>query len=192
MIRINLLPFRTARKKENVRRQISMFLLSFVLLVVVVVYYNINLNRQISQHKVRNQDTLAELKKYNKINSEIAALKKALAVLNQKIEVINQLDGGRTEAVMLLESMTRLIIPERMWFTSFTLRDDKISLKGIAMDERTIADFMKNLEGSYADVTLKSIQRKTIKGRDVNLKDFSFEMARMKKQTDSDKKPEKS
>ena len=192
MIRINLLPFRAARKKENVRRQVSMFLLSFIFIFVVVVYYNINLNRQINQHKVRNKEVAAELKKYNKINAEIAALKKSLAVLNQKIEVINQLDGNRTEAVKLLEAMTRLIIPERMWFTSFTLRGDKISLKGVALDERTIADFMKNLEGSYANVTLKSMQRKTITSKNVNLKDFSFEMAKMRKPAASDKKPEKS
>ena len=35
MIRINLLPFRAARKKENVRRQISLFLLSLAFLLVV-------------------------------------------------------------------------------------------------------------------------------------------------------------
>ena len=37
MIRINLLPFRAARKKENVRRQVSVFLLSLVLVVIIAV-----------------------------------------------------------------------------------------------------------------------------------------------------------
>jgi hypothetical protein len=36
------------------------------------------------------------------------------------------------------------------------------------------------------------MQRKTIEGKNVNLKDFSFEMAKRKKQTTPDKKPEKS
>ena len=192
MIRINLLPFRAARKKENVRRQISIFLLSFVFLLVVVIYYNVNLNQQINRLKVKNEETTAQLAKYNKINKEIASIKKKLTVLNQKIDVINHLDGSRTEAVLLLESMTQLIVPDRMWFTSFTLKGNNIALKGVAMDERTISDFMKNLEGSYANVALKSMQRKTIKGKNVNLKDFSFEMAKKKKQTTPDKKPEKS
>jgi len=192
MIRINLLPFRAARKKENVRRQISIFLLSFVFLLVVVIYYNVNLNQQINRLKVKNEETTAQLAKYNKINKEIASIKKKLTVLNQKVDVINHLDGSRTEAVLLLESMTELIVPDRMWFTSFTLKGNNIALKGIAMDERTISDFMKNLEGSYANVALKSMKRKTIKGKNVNLKDFSFEMAKKKKQTTPDKKPEKS
>ena len=192
MIRINLLPFRAARKKENVRRQISIFLLSFVFLLVVVIYYNVNLNQQIDRLKVKNKETTVQLEKYKKINKEIAQIKKNLTLLNQKIDVINSLNGSRTEAVLLLDSMTKLIIPERMWFTSFTLKGDKIALKGVAMDERTIADFMKNLEGSYANVALKSMQRKEIAGKNVNLKDFSFEMAKRKKQTTPDKKPEKS
>lgn len=192
MIRINLLPFRAARKKENVRRQISIFLLSFVFLLVVVIYYNVNLNQQIDRLKVKNKETTAQLEKYKKINKEIAEIKKKLALLNQKIDVINNLNGSRTEAVLLLDSMTKLIVPERMWFTSFTLNGNKIALKGVAMDERTIADFMKNLEGSYANVTLKSMQQKKIEGKNVNLKDFSFEMAKRKKQTTPDKKPEKS
>jgi len=192
MIRINLLPFRAARKKENVRRQISIFLLSFVFLLVVVIYYNVNLNQQINRLKVQNEETTAQLVKYNKINKEIASIKKKLTVLNQKVDVINHLDGSRTEAVLLLESMTELIVPDRMWFTSFTLKGNNIALKGVAMDERTISDFMKNLEGSYANVALKSMKRKTIKGKNVNLKDFSFEMAKKKKQTTPDKKPEKS
>jgi len=192
MIRINLLPFRAARKKENVRRQISIFLLSFVFLLVVVIYYNVNLNQQIDRLKVKNKETTVQLKKYKKINNEIAQIKKNLTLLNQKIDVINNLNGSRTDAVLLLDSMTKLIIPERMWFTSFTLKGDKIALKGVAMDERTIADFMKNLEGSYANVALKSMQRKEIAGKNVNLKDFSFEMAKRKKQMTPDKKPEKS
>lgn len=192
MIRINLLPFRAARKKENVRRQISIFLLSFLFLLVVVIYYNVNLNQQINRLKVKNKETTAQLEKYKKKNQEIAEIKKNLTLLNQKIDIINGLDGSRAEAVLLLESMTQLIIPDRMWFTSFTLKGNKISLKGVALDERTIADFMKNLEGPYTNVSLMSMQQKTIAGKDVKLKDFSFEMAKKNKQTTPDKKPEKS
>ena len=47
MIRINLLPFRTERKKENVRRQMSLFLLSLVLVLLVLFYYNFILNSKI-------------------------------------------------------------------------------------------------------------------------------------------------
>lgn len=192
MIRINLLPFRAARKKENVRRQISIFLLTFALIIIVVVWYNIFLKNQITDMKARNDDTKTQIAKYEKINKEIAAIKKKLQNLNQKIKVIETLEGNRKKAVLLLDSMTGLIIPERMWFTNLDVNGDNISLKGIALDERTIADFMKNLEKIYANVTLKSIGQKKVKGKSLNLKDFSLSLTRIQPQTAPAEKAKKS
>ena len=72
MIRINLLPFRAARKKENIRRQVSIFLLSLVFLLIILFYYNSSLNSQIDGLNTKIKDAKAELKKYNKINKELS------------------------------------------------------------------------------------------------------------------------
>ena len=40
MIRINLLPYRAARSKENIRKQVSVVILSFVLLLVTETFSN--------------------------------------------------------------------------------------------------------------------------------------------------------
>jgi len=84
MIRINLLPFRAARKKENVRRQLSMFFLTFALIIIAVIYYNILLSNKIQSMKVLNKQTSAQIAKYEKINKEIETIKKNLNQLNQK------------------------------------------------------------------------------------------------------------
>jgi len=192
MIRINLLPFRAARKKENVRRQISVFLLSFALIIIAVVYWNIWLGNRLTKLKARNQDTIVQIAKYEKINQEIAQIKKALSNLEQKIKVIETLEGGRKDAANLMESMTEMIVKERMWFTSLNVQGGNITIHGIALDERTIVDFMRNLEGNgtgpYTNVTLKSIQQEQIKGKDLNLKSFNVTMTKAapKKATEPD------
>jgi len=182
MIRINLLPFRAARKKENVRRQVSVFLLSFALIIIAVVYYNIWLSNRIDKLKIRNKDTVAQIAKYEKINQEIAQIKKTLSNLEQKIKVIETLEGGRKDAANLMESMTEMVVKERMWFTSLNVQGGNITIHGIALDERTIVDFMRNLEGNgtgpYTNVTLKSIQQEQIKGKDLNLKSFNVTMTK--------------
>jgi len=182
MIRINLLPFRAARKKENVRRQISVFLLSFALIIIAVVYWNIWLGNRISKLKARNQDTITQIAKYEKINKEIAQIKKTLSILEQKIKVIETLEDDRKDAVNLMDSMTELLVKERMWFTSINVQGDTITIHGVALDERTIADFMKNLEGNgtgpYTNVTLKSIQQQQIKNKNLNLKSFNVTMTK--------------
>ena len=185
MIRINLLPFRAARKKENVRRQVSIFLLSFILIIIAVFYYNSWLSNRIDKLKARNQETREQIAKYDKINKEIAQIKKTLNNLKKKIQVIETLDNDRKNAVNLLESMTEMIIEERMWFTRLDVKGNSISIGGIALDERTIADFMKTLEatGVYTNVTLKSLQRKTVTGKSLNLKSFNLSMKRAASQS---------
>ncbi len=180
MIRINLLPFRAARKKENVRRQVSIFLLSFILIIIAVFYYNSWLSNRIEKLQARNEDTKQQIAKYDKINKEIAQIKNTLNNLKKKIQVIETLDNDRKNAVKLLESMTELIIEERMWFTKLDVKGNNITIGGIALDERTIADFMTSLEkkGGYINVSLKSLQRKTVTGKSLNLKSFNLSMTR--------------
>lgn len=192
MIRINLLPFRAARKKENVRRQISVFFLTFFLIVIAVIYYNILLSNKIKSMQSENAQTLAQIKEYDKINKEIETIKKNLSQLNQKITVIETLEGSRKDTVNMLESMTELIVPERMWFTSMDAKGGNVAINGIALDERTIADFMLNLQKVYTNVTLKSLKQITIKGNDINLKDFSLSLTVLQPKPTEPEKAKKS
>ena len=47
MIRINLLPFRKARKKEDVRKKISIFILVLIFLTLGMSYLALALNQKI-------------------------------------------------------------------------------------------------------------------------------------------------
>ena len=109
MIRINLLPFRTERKKENVRRQVSLFLLSLILVLIVLVYYNFNLSSKIGNLNKKIADTKTDLNRYNEINQEIAKIKKNLEILRKKMAVIEQLESDRHAPVQLLDTMTQLL-----------------------------------------------------------------------------------
>jgi len=174
MIRINLLPFRTERKKENVRRQVSLFLLSMVLVLLVLGYYNWSLNSKIGKLNKRIETTNAELKKYNEINKEIARIKKNLEVLRKKMAVIAQLESDRHAPVVLMDTMTEVLVAKRMWFTNLTVQDRKVSIDGIALDEKTVADFMIRLQNSglFSNVELKSVKRKMVEKS--NLKSFQI------------------
>lgn len=192
MIRINLLPFRTTRKKENVRRQISVFFLTLVLIIIAVIWYNVMLSNRIKVAKIRNDNTTAQIAKYEKINKEIATIKKKLTQLEQKINVIKTLEGSRKDTIKLMESMTNLIIPERMWFSSLDVKGDNIAINGVALDERTIADFMINLQKDYTAVTLKSLNQVKMKSKSLNLKDFSLTLKKVQPKTDASEKAENS
>jgi type IV pilus assembly protein PilN len=174
MIRINLLPFRAARKKENIRRQISVFFLSFFLMLAVLIYYNIHLGGRIKDLKTDVNTTKIEVAKFQKITKQIEDIKKKLAVLEKKTEVIRKLETNRFEPVEMLDNMSGKIIANRMWFTSFNDEPQNVRIDGIALDNKTIADFMTRLEGTglFGSVRLQTIQKHVVKGS--GLKKFSI------------------
>ena len=168
MIRINLLPFRAARKKENIRRQVSIFALSLAFLLIILFYFNAKLNSKIGNLDANIKNTKTELEKYNKINKEIAEIKKQLNNLKKKMAVMETLEANRFEPTRLLDTMTQAIVPKRMWFTGLQSGDNKVTINGIAVDNKTVADFMVRLEqcGLFKEVDLKTLKSKKVQNAD--------------------------
>ncbi|GAB6909912.1 Fimbrial assembly family protein [Desulfosarcina cetonica] len=183
MIRINLLPFRAARKKENVRRQLSVFLLSFFLVVIVAGWFSHYLSAKVNALNATIKETRAKVEKYNKINKEIEEIKRKLDILNKKIEVIRSLDLTRKAPVALLSDMSQLVVDKQMWLTHIQDRANNVQVTGIALDNPTVAEYMTRIEASdrYTHVKLISINQDTsFKGLSLKRFDIRFDKAPLK------------
>ncbi len=174
MIRINLLPFRADRKKENVRRQVSLFLLSLALVLILAFYYNFSLGSKISRFNKKIKNTNAELTKYNEINKEIARIRQNLENLRKKMAVIEQLESDRHAPVVLMDTITQVLVAKRMWLTELAVQEKTVRITGIALDEKTVADFMVRLQksGLFSNVELKTVRRQEV--QKTNLKSFQI------------------
>ncbi len=184
MIRINLLPFRAARTKENIRRQISIFLLSLLLVTVTIIYSNTRLNSKMLDLNTRTEKITKELAKYTKINNEIKSIKKKLELLKKKTNIIKNLALSSEDAVRLLDAMTKMVVEKRMWLTMLETKGKTVNIKGVALDNKTVADFMTRLEDSklFKKVELKTTKQQQFK-KTINLKSFviTCERASLKK-----------
>jgi len=176
MIRINLLPFRATRKKENIRRQVSIFLLSLAFMLIILFYFNFSLSSKIGNLSTKIKDAKSDLGKYDKINKEIAEIKKKLDNLKKKIAVMDSLEANRFAPIRLMDTMTQTIVTKRMWFTSLQSKDQRVNITGVALDNTTVADFMVRLENSglFKEVDLKTLKRaKSQKGATSRFVNFS-------------------
>jgi len=173
MIRINLLPFRAARKKENIRRQVSFFLLAFGLVAAGFLLLHLYMGNWVNSLQAQIKQTDTEIKRYEEIGKQVDENKKKIEIINKKKSVINSLIKDRYKPVRLLGVMTELIIADQMWLTSLSTQGSGVRIKGVAMDERTVADFMTNLENSglFPIVNLSTVKRKTF-DETINLKEF--------------------
>lgn len=162
MIRINLLPYRAARKTENVRRQVSLFFLSLVLASIAMLYLQISVNKKIADLNGKVKETAAELEKYKSKAKEVDTIKQKLDKLRTRMDVMSKLDKNRKGPINLLAAMTQLVIPERMWLESMSSNGGTIKFEGVVLDNKTAADFMSLLEKSnlFSSVNLSSVKQK--------------------------------
>ena len=179
MIRINLLPFRSARKKENIRRQVSIFLLSFVLICLVMFWYALGLNREISQTQEEIAGVKSQILRYKEKADRVTAIKAKLKLLNEKLEIVASLQTRKNDQQILLEKLADSIVKERMWLERLEVKKTHVILQGVAFDNPTIADFMRNLETSslFSGVDLKRSVNRTF-DKTIHLKSFELVCAK--------------
>ena len=102
---------------------------------------------------------------------------------------MDTLEANRFAPVRLLDVMTQVIVPKRMWFTSLSTKGKTVKISGIALDNKTVADFMVRLEktGLFSDVDLKTLKKHEV-GKAKNFKSFQISC---KKKKSAKKKPKK-
>ncbi len=160
MIKINLLPFRAARKRENIRREVSIFLLTMIFLFVAGGYEFISLNQNLKHLEDEETRLREESKKYDKVLREIALLNKEIKIVETRLGVIEGLENDKTGALQLLEEVATAAPVERLWLNSLSESKGLLTLQGSAMDNNTVASFMTSLGKAehITNVDLKSTQ----------------------------------
>ena len=178
MIRINLLPFRATRKKENIRRQVFIFVSMFILVALVLVYYNMRLTGKIETLEEKVASTKKELKVVQKKAREVDRIKKEIAILEKKMNIITTLERNRTVPMEFLIAMSKLIVEKKMWLTRMDVGAGSVSMDGLALDNKTVAVFLQRLEETplFKGVNLKKITQDGREG--ITLKKFNVECRR--------------
>jgi type IV pilus assembly protein PilN len=177
MIRINLLPFRAARKKENIRRQLMVYGLSVVLTFCIMGYTFFYLSSTLSGLKEDQKRIQDELKRYELTIKKIAELEKKIKEIRAKLEVIRELERNKTGPVHLLDEISIAVPKEKLWLNSLKESKGTLTLTGTAMDNETIALFMTNLEKSeyITGVDLQSAKLRNLPEYKLNVADFVLE-----------------
>jgi type IV pilus assembly protein PilN len=177
MIRINLLPFRAARKKENIKRQISVYVLTVVFVFAVMVFFFLQLNGHLVALKVEKETARKQLATYARTTKKINLLKKEIHEIRDKLNVIKDLEKKKTGPVLLLDEIAAAVPKNRLWLTSLDEKKGVLTLQGTAMDNETVALFMTNLEKGVqiTTVDLKRASLKYLAKYKLNVVDFDLD-----------------
>lgn len=174
MIRINLLPVRLAKKKENTYRQLSIYILSILFVASVGGYLWFHLSEQAAALAKDLETVRSETSRYNKLVKEMADQKKEKELTQEKLDLINRLKITKTGPIHVLDDICTRLPKSRLWLDTVKQDEKGLFIKGIAIDNITIAEYMKELAGSpyFSNIDLINSEQKVIK--DTKLMEFTF------------------
>jgi type IV pilus assembly protein PilN len=181
MIRINLLPLRASKKKETIRQQVSILVLSVIgLLVVGLSLYGLLLSK-ISAAKVQIESSENEIKSLKAKIGAIDNIKKLQADVKKKLDVLNQLRKAKNGPASRLAALSDAV-PEKLWLTRYVENAGSVSVSGYAFSEDLIAQFMRNLQasGAFANVELQVSEQADLSGVQVKRFDIVFQIKEVK------------
>jgi type IV pilus assembly protein PilN len=155
MIRINLLPVKEAQRAIGRRQQMSVALLSITVALLVMVIPYVLQGRRIAQLDRDIAQLNTEIERYNAQTREVHDLEKKRAELQAKLKVIDDLKQKRVGPVRVLEDLSAAT-PQKLWLVSFSETNGQATITGMALDNQTIATFMRALQSSpyFYDVDL--------------------------------------
>ena len=127
----------------------------------------------ISQEKDRLQAAQAEKKKLEYVIAKLAELEMQKAVFERKIGLIMQLRAQQDSAVTILDELSKKL-PDWVWLTDLSSQGQMIQMKGNALSNNLIADYISNLESSPHLTNINLISSTQRSGRGAQFLEFSL------------------
>ena len=174
MIRINLLPVRQMKQKTQAMQQLAVGGVVIAGLLVALSLWAAYLFTTVSGLEKDIKDLTARKKELQKTLDLIVTLEKKKELVEKQIKIVHELQKKSQLTVRVLDEVARITPHERMWLTNLTQNSSTLQLSGMALDNRTIADYLDGLNDSqyFSDVTLATSALSKYGGR--NLKQFSL------------------
>ena len=185
MIRINLLPWREARRKAH---NLQFFILigmvaglaaSIVLLVHG--YYATRINTQTERNRFLKDENV----KLDKEIEEIKKLKEESQALLSRKQVIETLQADRAQTVYLLEQLVRQT-PDGVYLRSIKQTGNKVNLGGYAQSNARVSTLMRNLEASPYLENPDLVEIKVASVNSKRLSEFNMNVTIKRQQSEAD------
>lgn len=181
--RINLLPWREIRRREQDRQLLSISIGTWVLMGLVVFYTHWYMNDSIEHQTARNNFVKNEIGKLEKQIEEIEELQRRKDALIARMEIIQQLQRDRTQIVHVFDDLVRKL-PKGVYFTSLTKKKNGLNLEGFAQSNARVSTLMQNLDSSewFANPSLNVINVTPQEG--IRISKFSLKVKEQDKPKD--------
>ena len=162
MIKINLLPYRSARKKEIITKQVFIGALPLILTCLIICLFWLSLNAKNSQ-ALDDINSINEKIKQSKLKmKDIETFKSQKEMLTKKLDIIKTLEKNKMGPVRMLDDIATCL-PGNVWLTKLEQKGTELTMEGRALDNPSVSRYMVQLEASSSldNVVLLEIKTDT-------------------------------
>ena len=144
MIRVNLLPVKQIRAEVSRRRDLTIG--GFALGLTAAILLGAHLYQSYRMSKLEHEITIVrgEIKSLDVNVKEFGDLQRSIKEFESKHKIIEDLNRRKIGPVRVMESLSAAT-PPTLWLTEFKETGGKLVITGLAMDNQTVADFLKAL-----------------------------------------------
>jgi type IV pilus assembly protein PilN len=148
MIRINLLPVKELKAEVGRRREVTIATVSLVVTLAAILGIYLYQMRQASTLEKELATLQAELQVFNAKAKEVGVIQNKIKEFQSKLQVLESINKKKSGPFGVMESLSAAT-PSALWLTEFRETGGNVTITGVAVDNQTIAEFLKTL-GSYA------------------------------------------
>ncbi|ANB18132.1 PilN domain-containing protein [Dokdonella koreensis] len=161
MARINLLPWRSERRKQREREFYALLGFTALAGALAVLLWFLMMGARIDNQNARNSRLQTEIKKLDEQIKEIEELDRTRSRLLTRKNAIEQLQANRSQMVHLFDEIVKTI-PDGTRLTGLKQSGDMLTLEGNAESNARVASYMRNIDKSpwMGRSDLKKIENK--------------------------------
>lgn len=187
MIRINLLPWREARRKARRQHLGVMGGMVAVLGLLIVGAVHLTIAGYIAVQSDRNEFLKRENVRLDKEIEEIKKLRGEIAALLARKQVIERLQADRAQAVYLLQELVQQV-PDGVYLKSIKQTGLKVGMVGYSQSNARVSTLMRNFAASphLEDPDLVEIKAVTVSNKRVS--EFNMNVSLKRSQTEDPNK----
>ena len=179
MVRLNLLPWREARRQHQKRLFVIHGTIALLVTLGAAIASYVVIDGLILYQASRNDFLIAEIAKLDSKINEIKEIEKKKADLLARMDIIQELQYIRPEVVHLFDEIVTAI-PDGVFLTGIRQNGRNVVLEGRAQSYGRISDLMRNIKASawITNPTLTIIKDQDKSDRGLSQFELQFQQQR--------------
>jgi len=176
MIRINLLPIKQLEAEVTRRREITIGAVVLGIALMALGFMHLMQSFQMSGLETELAQLRGELQALNTKIKEIGDLQNKIKEARGKNQIIDDLKKKKSGPVLVMENLANAT-PAALWLTDLKESGGSLALSGLAVDNKTVADFISGLEASKHFKSVELIETTEGTGPTAGFKKFAIKTA---------------